>query len=57
MNEEKKIELYIDYMFKQWQKAEEVATNTIGVTDNIVIAFIFDKLTEPYGYWKKRLNY
>jgi len=57
MKEEQKVEEYINYLRIQWLKAEEVATNILGVTDTITIAFIFDKLSEPYGYWKKRFNY
>ena len=57
MKEEDKEKEYINYMIIKHRQAEEIAINDIGASDNSTINAIFDKITEPYGYWKKRFKY
>ena len=57
MKEEDKKTEYVRYLKGKWIEAEEVTINELGVTKNEAICIVFDKLTEPYGYWKKRFKY
>lgn len=45
-------EAYRTYIKDIWKEAEEVAINDLGGTSNSMVIAIFDKMCQPYYYWK-----
>lgn len=52
MNEDEIYKEYEKYLRQMWRKSERIAIR-IGVKGNQTIGIFFDKLTQPYVYWKK----
>ena len=52
MTEEEIYKEYEKYLKQMWKISEEFAL-TLGITSNQTIGIFFDKLTQPFVYWKK----
>jgi len=57
MDEKDKFNMYRKYLVEKWKDSEDIASADFGVTDNMIINSIFNKLVEPYSYWRRRFNH